>query len=944
MKKWDFCTQHPLSVLICWLGVVLLGLCSLFKLDISFYPEVSIPYATVTAEFSGMPADEVEKLVTIPLENSISAVKDIRQISSSSMRGECTIRLEFSWDADMSVIGSDIRNRIDAVYPFLPETVSRPMLSFKSFADSHIMTLAVFPKPGFSLQQASSVVEKELKSRILALDGIAQVHLTGCTGPEIQVDVNYPILMAASSLDLNKMADAVRKSIFRYPLGKIEEGEHCYSMRAETNIQSLEELRQIPLDIEGAMALGDVAKVMLGEKERNSFFCHNGQEGIGLKVMKTGGSSLLKTCNELRSTVGHLSGVYGNLFDLMIIEDHSKPLEHAMISLATTIGIGILCACIVIMLFMQNRYVAFIVIAALPFSMLPVFVCMHCLGMSLNIITLSALAIGSGMVFDNAVVVADYLLKKKPYYSSAPAVIGSTLTTIIIFVPVVLLPGIMGRVFSSLAVTVILYLVISCLVSLTLTPALFTLIRNRIKYTHNTFVFEKWYKKYLKCMKSKKGFLVLLALLTLLPMGTAFLIPFRIVPEAESDSVDIQVDYPHGYPFPTYVAWACELEDRIWGSHLCKDVTIYGGYDRDSQQYLNTFIFHMNGGTRQNLKHLFDSLPWGYQVLEDKNFLSVLVGSSGLYSITSADRVSIEKAFYLIEERARKNGISTTAVHGIKNYPEYKISVSENIYSAGLTPADIFKAITSAAEGNIVTQLDIDGESVDVRLRYGREFTDTPEKITSLMFKEDGKVLFTQPFIRLKKENNCFALDRLNRQNALFLTFTPDRGNGYGAVKLSDIMTMDQKREIIILFAGALVFIWFVLAVQFESCSLPFLILCTVPLGISGSMLALFIAGKSLNISSVLGLMILSGTGVNSGILILSDVIRGIPASHAALSRLRTVCLTLFSTAAALLPVALFDSNPIQNCASISLLGGLLFGTAAMFALLPVLIKEDCDG
>jgi len=317
------------------------------------------------------------------------------------------------------------------------------------------------------------------------------------------------------------------------------------------------------------------------------------------------------------------------------------------------------------------------------------------------------------------------------------------------------------------------------------------------------------------------------------------------------------------------------------------------------------------------------------------------MGNSGLYTVTSSDRATLEKEVLSIKERARQDGVVVTELHGIKNYPEYKISVSENIYSSDLTPEDIFKAIASGAEGNIVAKLDMDGVPVDIRLRYGREFVDTPEKIAALMFKEDGRTMFTQPFIKLTKENSCFAYDRQNRQNASLLILSPDRGNGYGAVGVSDIMTRNQKREISILFIGALVFIWFVLAVQFESCRLPFLILCAVPLGISGGMLALFAAGKSLNISSVLGLMILSGTGVNSGILILSDVVRGIPVSLAALSRLRTVCLTLLSTVFALLPVALFDSNPIQNCASISLMGGLLFGTAAMFAMIPVFITGD---
>lgn len=906
----------------------------------SFYPEISVPYVYVISEFPGMPADEVEKLVTIPLENSISAVKNIRQISSTSKRGESVIRLEFHWNADMNVIGSDLRNNIDALYPFLPESVTRPVISFKTFSDSHVMTLAVFPKNGFPIVQASSLVERELKSRILALDGIAQVNITGCARPEIQIDVNYPLLMSAHSLDIQKLVMAVRKSFFQYPIGNIEEGERCYSVKAETDLHNLEDLRHIPLDRTGAMTVGDIASVTLGEKDRNSCFRYNGNEGIGLQIIKTGGSSLIQICSELRNLAGELSSIYSNLFDISIIEDSSRPLVQAISSLTITIGAGIICACIFIIILIKNRYVALIVILSMPFSLFPIFVCMQCLGISLNIITMSALAIGSGMVFDNAVVVAENFIKRKHYSNCASAVIGSTLTTIIIFVPIILLPGLMGKVFSSLAITVILYLSASCAASLTLTPALFVLMKSHICHMQKEFIFECWYKKYLDKMKSKKHTVSLLAAAAIFPLFLLFIIPFRTIPEIISENTEIQVSFPYGYPFSTYIAWACELEDKILSSYLCDDISVFGGYDKDSKRDENIFIFSMKGKDKQRLEKIFADSQWEYQCIQNKNFLSTLVGGDGLYAITSSDRKMLEKEVMTIGESAQNNGVFATVVHGIKNNPEYRLSVSDKIISADLAPADIFNTIAMAAEGIVVSQLELDGEPVDIRLRYDKEFVDTPEKIEALQVKIDDKLFFTQPFIQLIKEYNYFALDRLNRQNAMFLSFSPDYGNGYGAISISDSITKVHRKEVLILFTGALVFIWFVLAIQFESVRIPFLILCTVPLGISGSLLALFLAGKSLNISSVLGLMILSGTGVNSGILILSDVTRGIPIDQAALSRLRTVCLTLFSTVAALLPVAVFDSNPIQNCASISLLGGLLFGTAALFAFIPFFIKE----
>lgn len=941
MRKWNLYLQHPFSILLCWFGLALMGICSLSKLEVGFYPEVSVPYATITTEYPALPADEVEKLVTIPLENSISAVKNIRQISSTSKRGESIIQLEFKWDADMTVIGSDIRNKIDEVYPFLPEGASRPVISFKRLSDSLAMTLAIFPKSEFSIVQASSLVKKELKSRFLTLDGVAQVQLAGCVEPEIHVNVNYPILMAVPSLDLQQVVSAIGKSLFRYPICNVEEGGRCYQVRSETDIKSLEDLKHIPLDTEGAMTVEDLAAVELGEKERVSFFRFNGKDGIGIKVIKTGGSSLLHTCKELNKMVNQLSQVYSSLIDISIIEDNSKPLAQAVMSLAITIGIGIICACIVIMILMKNRYVALIVILSLPFSLFPVFVFMHCSGMSLNIITLSALAIGSGMTFDNSVVVIEQLIRRHTYIDCIPSVISSTLTTIIIFIPVLLLPGLMGEIFSSLAITVILYLAISCAVSLTLTPAFFILLKLDTFDSWKIFILEKKYEQYLCHMKSKKRTMTLIAVILLLPFLLVYFIQFKTIPEEEPENLEIEVSFPYGYPFAAYTAWACELEKRIRESGLCSDISIQGGYDKDSQQDLNTFIFRMKGEKKKELVGLFDSSPWDHKVLRGTGFLSKLVGNEDLYAVSASDRTALEREVALIEENARKEDVLTTIIHGVRNCPEYLISVSDNIFSAGLTPGDYFSVIALAAEGRVVSKLEIDGEQVDIRVRFDKEFVDTPEKIATMQFKAKDRILFTQPFVHLKKEQSSFAFDRLNRQSALFLTFSPDSRNGYGAIRISDSVTRVHQKEIIILFAGSLVFIWFVLAIQFESCIIPFFILCTIPLCISGSLLALFLTGRSLNISSGLGLMILSGTGVNSGILILSDVVHGISLIQAALSRLRTVSLTLFSTIAALFPVAVFDSNPIQNCASISLLGGLLFGTTALFVLIPIFIKGE---
>lgn len=933
--------RHSFQILLFYSGVALLGIISLFRLEISYYPEITVPYAYVVTDLSGMSADQVEELITVPLESSLSSIKNIRKITSESKRGSSIIKLEFSWNADMNVTGSDIRNRIDSVYPFLPESASHPVLSFRTLSDSKAMTLVVFPKENLSVSQISHVVEKEFKSRLMAVEGVAQVELSGCVEPEIHIDVDYPFLISSTALNLDDVADIVGRSIFRYPAGTVEEKGRQYLIKAETGIRSAEDISRIPLDSEGALTVGDIAEVSEGEKIRTSCFHYNGQEGIGIQIIKTGGSSLLHICREITLLIPHLSKLYDPLFDICIVEDTSRPLVQAVRSLVFSILLGILCASAAIAFFMHQKYLALIVILTLPFSLMPLFVIMHCTGMTLNIITLSALAVGSGMVFDSSIVVTQHLMAgKRPFYS-APAVIGSTLTTIIIFLPILMLPGIMGKVFSSLAVTVILFLAISCIVSLTLVPALFDLVNYLIRQQDTSFCIEKWYKAFSDFASHRRKLAVPLALISIIPLALIFVIPKAILPENESAEFEIQVDFPPSYPFELYNSWALELEQDIIRRKLCDSIALSGGKDSLSvEQDANRFIFWIKGKNKKEILDRFDSSIWNCEVRPGKDFLSALVGSSDMYVITAPDRETLEQKRRAVVRKAEQDGILVNARKGFEVCPEYRFYVTDSIYSLGITPADIFKNIALGTDGQVVAQIETAGSPVDVRLRYGRSFVDSADKAASLLYKEKDNVIFTRSFIEVNETESSGNLCRLDRQNALFFSLSKPPPESYGTICLADSILKSNMKNVLLLFAGALVFVWFVLAIQFESLLIPFVILGTVPLGMAGSFLALYLAGKSLNISSFLGIMILTGTAVNSGILIRSEIELGCSVQSAACSRLRTVFLSVLSTAMALFPVALLDTNPIQNCASISLLGGLLLGTAALFALIPFFSKE----
>ena len=252
---------------------------------------------------------------------------------------------------------------------------------------------------------------------------------------------------------------------------------------------------------------------------------------------------------------------------------------------------------------------------------------------------------------------------------------------------------------------------------------------------------------------------------------------------------------------------------------------------------------------------------------------------------------------------------------------EYHVSVSE------LSPYEVFMNMALGTEGEKGGELEIDGVKTDIRIRYGRQYVDSVEKVASLMLKNGEKPVFTAPYLKIGKKNTKDVFIRKNRKSV-------------SGTENEEPFSAGDLQETLLLFAGALILVWLALAFQFESLTDGLKILASVPVGIGGSFLFLLLSGNSLNIGSLLGIMIMSGTAVNSGILILEDMKRGLSLKEAACRRAETAVLTVVSTLLALLPVAFTAGNPLIGASSVSLAGGLLWGTLAIFILIPLFAGE----
>ena len=977
--------ERPVSVLMLYAALSVTGLVSLFRLEVNMFPEISIPAAYAITSSESLSAVEMENMVTIPVENSLSSVKGIKEISSFSKEGISSVMLKLDWNENMETASGEIREKIDSVYPLLPYDAEKPLLFFKNLSDSKILTLAVSPVGGKTISEISWIVETDLKSRLLASDGISEVKISGIREKEIKVDVDYPAL-TNTGIPLSTVTDAVSSSVFSHPAGKVRKGIYEYRVKTETDIIKAEDLGNIYLPGKGGLKLEDIADIYTGKKDVQSWFHSEGKKCIGLEIIKSGNSGLLNTAEKLHQLIPRLNRIFKNDFIIKVIEDKSVLLRKTINSLLITISAGIISAVFVLFIFFKNRKIIFTVILSLPLSLFPVFIYMYSAGISVNIISLTGLIIGTGMVFDNTIAVLEKLVREKPetiedtgktVLNETLSVSGSTLTTIIIFIPLLFISGLAGKLFKDLALTIIAFLISSAVVSMTVPPALYMLLDIKTaeleKKGRVLLILESGFRKYLS-IRIIKTFPA--ALFFIIPL---FLLPFiekEIVPAGYEKKIQAEIVYRPGFSASYYSDKSALIEKELLISGLVNKTHTKGGVELKSikergtsDNGLNTAVFYITGSSSfkgnsdefsKALETFFSSFEGEVRFSRNGSFLDRIAGDSQAaeFLISSENREEGQKVISEIRSDL-KTVNSKVKMSGdfIKTDPGYSLVFNNAGFSAaGITPLMSGRFLMNSVRGIKAASLDTgSGTETDIVVRYRKEYTDSAEKIASLriplsrggVFDPEActDVIFKRnyPFLSRHNRKPCFHLAinyDIEQRDKIFDLLKKYEDSGIQSV--SSPIKSEFIRELIMLFISALILIYFFLGAQFESFLTPLYLMAAIPFSISGSLMLLFITGNSLNISSFLGILILTGTSVNTAIMLFSEQKKkNIPMRKAAENRLLPSSAAILTTSAALMPAAFQTQNVIQSSSALALAGGLISGGSAVLLLYPLIFRKN---
>ena len=482
MKLAHFSVHRSVFTTMVALIVIILGAISLSRLPVDLMPDISFPTLSISTSYENASPEEIEELVTRPIEQAMSAVPGVEEVSSVSTEGNSNVRVTFTWGTDLNAAANDIRDRLDRVIPRLPEDADRPSLRKFDPASFPILILGASSK--LDPIQTRRILEDEIKYRIERVPGVAALDIWGGLEREIHVDLS-PDKLKALELSLDQVINRIRTANITLPAGTIETGNYEIALRTPGEYTDLEQLRQTTIAVhEGSpVRLWEVADIVDGWQRIRRIVRVNGESGIRLSVSKQSGTNTVDVARRLLAEIEKVNEDIPQINIIPII-DTSDYIQRSISNVGSSALYGGAFAVLVLLLFLRNFRSTAIIAAAIPISIIATFAMIYFGGFTLNIMTLGGLALGVGMLVDNAIVVLENIYRLRetrfsPEEASvsgtgevAGAIVASTLTTLAIFLPLVFVRGMAGVMFTQLAFVVSFALLCSLAVALTLIPML----------------------------------------------------------------------------------------------------------------------------------------------------------------------------------------------------------------------------------------------------------------------------------------------------------------------------------------------------------------------------------------------------------------------------------------------------------------------------------------
>lgn len=963
---------HPRGTLAIIAALIVVSIFGSGVMPTTFLPQIELPVVVVTTRFPGATAAEVESLVTIPVEDSLSSLEGLESSESMSRPGISVTRLTFDWGTNTVIAGVEVREAIDRIYPSLPSDLPRPQVYNVDPNDSPIGVVAVLPVVGRDLLLTRELAEREIRSALQKIEGVGYVTLAGGQRRRVEVRPDLDRLVSAG-LTLETLARAIGSSAIDVPAGSVFQGDRELVLRTVAAPRSVSELRERTLPLsQGTSALSDLAAVSWAGAPQQSLFLSGSTEAIGLSLWPQVGADPVRTMERVREEVQRLGRSYASSAELRLVSDRSGVIEQSIASVLQAGLVGATVAALLVAAVLRRTTPSLVLTATLPVSIILALGALAAAGAGINVISLAGLSIGIGMLIDNAVVVVDNVQRMSGGPGSwsdrvarataqmAQSIIGSTLTTVVVFVPLLMLPGILGAVFRELALAVAFALTASLVSSMTLVPALAALTRE--SWWSNTG--GRWWRRTgiriaAIAVRWRGPVIVTSAALLIVAITLLFLIPRLLFPAERSNEYLLRISHPSGTTFEAMKARQIELLNEV---DFPREVAVfaqaggepddpfYGVSPEERREDLLLRVILPPGASRALREATTDALERA-SAHSGGTLQTVTFGIDRVLDLPDGSRWVVQSPDRVaIEDLARLRRDSASATFPVVTQPRVTVlPIRDALAQAGIAASDLARAIQAALVGAPAGSLEEGGRRYGIVVLHQDAPHLSLDQITELpVTGSSGAVRPLEGIARVALQQTSAALYRIDRQAALVTdTVDEELASVYNVRRLGERQAQRYAVETLLVLGLSFVLLVLVLAAQFDSFTVPWLVVVTVPIAALGAVVALIAAGRPMSINSGLGLLVLLGLVVNNAIVLYDTFRRQIASSGSARgalrrtlrTRLRPIALTSLSTIVALIPqTGVLGGTETQHDLALTVLGGIVLSTLLTLLLIPAVL------
>ncbi|MCC5989289.1 MAG: efflux RND transporter permease subunit [Pararhodobacter sp.] len=983
--------RRPILAFVLNALIVIAGLAGLYGAEIRELPDVDRPVVTVTTSFPGAGPQTIDRELTSSIEGAVGRVSGVRAISSSSRFGRSQVTVEFGDNVDIDVAATDIRDAIGRVRNNLPEGIQEPRIVKADANADAVMRISV-TSSSRSVQELTRLVQDVVEDRLISAPGVADLQIWGDRNAVFRVDVDM-MELASRGLSLADIRDTLRDVSFDVPAGAISSDQQSIFVRTTASVETPEDFEALVL--RGETQLGDVAQVSLGPAPGESILRANGESGIGMGVIRQATSNTLEISAAVNAVIDEMQEILPDDVRIFVTSDEATFVRGAITEVIKTLGLALLIVVGIIFVFLRDGRATMIPALTLPVALIGTLAAIWLVGFSVNVLTLLALVLATGLVVDDAIVVLENIVRRRGQGMGprAAAVLGTrqvffavittTATLIAVFLPLSFLPGQTGGLFREFGFTLAIAVMISSVVALTLCPVLASrLLRSgdeAPKRGPMIWLGERLRDLYAITLRAALAQPLAVVAAAFLFGLTAVLLTSQIRQEltpAEDRAVALlSVSAPQGVSL-----------DYLNGKML--DIEAVVAPLRESGEVTNIFSIVGPGGRANRGFMVLTLAPWeararsqseivgqinaglrnivGVQAFAiQPNSLRIRGAGQGLrFAIVGESYESLaEQAEALVERMQDNPGFGSVRLSYDTTQPQLFIEVDRRRASdLGVRIDGLGEALQAVLDGRSLGSVFIEDRSFDVTMLSTTNPVRDPSDLERIFLRADnGQMQPLSSFVTLEERAIAPELTRESQLRAIEITASlgPDLALGDALaevqalsgemlepgsriVPLAEAATLDETSTgLLITFGFALLVVFLVLSAQFESFVSAVVVMATVPLGLACAIFALLITGGSLNVYSQIGLVLLVGIMAKNGILIVefANQLRDRGATvaeaayEAAIIRLRPVMMTMSSTVLGGVPLVLSFGAGAEAREALGwvIVGGL--GLAALFTL-----------